>query len=97
MSKFYGYDILIETFLKKEITVKEFESEYLKLHLEGNHTLGEILFNILDGLFFYVDCYTDLPITNEDDPDFTINEEQLRERAAEALHALQDFENPDRK
>lgn len=92
MSKQEEYKNLIEKFLEKKISTSEFERTYLDIFQEGNEYLSEKEFNILDGLFFYVDCYTDLPITPEDNPDFTINEEQLREHAKEALQKLRALE-----
>ncbi len=88
MIESYGYDVLIEKFLKREIAVLEFESAYLDLFKNGDSNFTEEFFSIVEWLFFEVDAYTDLPLREGDDPDDYINEDQLRESAAKTLQKL---------
>lgn len=86
MKDLRGYDELIEKFLKKEITISEFETVYLD-KFKDEKKLGD-LYDPLNWLFSEVDCYTDLPIGPEDDPRFTIDEKRLRKSAKEVLQQI---------
>ena len=88
MKNLYGYDVLIERFLKNEITALQFQDQYLDKYFADRNPLGEELFFKLDWLFAEVECFTHLPIGPEDDPDFTINEDQLRHSAAKTLDEI---------
>ncbi len=44
MIESYGYDVLIEKFLKREIAVLEFESAYLDLFKNGGSNFTEEFF-----------------------------------------------------
>ncbi len=88
MNNLYEYENLIERFLNGIISVKEFERAYIDKYTNDNEPKKEDLFQILDWLFFQVDAFTDLPMEPGDNPEDYINEEQLRESAAETLQAL---------
>lgn len=88
MSDLSDYITLIEKFLNHEITVGQFESQYIDQFTEETRSMSEALFQSLDWLFSRVDAYTDLPFEPGDDPDDHINEDQLRISAAETLQEL---------
>ena len=82
------YCELIEKFLERKISAKQFESQYLDIFYEKDEPRSEEVFKIIEKLFFDVDAYTDLPIEPEDDPLFNIDEDELRKRASKALEDL---------
>lgn len=90
MSRALKLENLIKDFLANEISIQQFESDYIFCYTQDQEDfLSENLFEIFDWLFFQVDAYTDLPLEPGDDPDHFINESQLREAAAKTLEKLQ--------
>jgi hypothetical protein len=90
-AQLYDYASLIEKFLNREISVKEFERTYLDVYLADEVPISEELFDTLDWLFAEVDAYTDLPLEPDDDPADHLNEDQLRKSAAKTLAELEEF------
>jgi hypothetical protein len=88
MVELYGFDLLIEDFLKKEITASTFEKKFLSLFKNDDLSLNKDVYSELDNLFYYVDCYTDIPLSPGDKSENYINEIQLRNSAEKALKAL---------
>lgn len=82
------YKKLIEDFLTEKITVDVFEFRYLQSFKDdsfGDTPEDEILYEILNELFLDVDAYCGDPtLRGEDD----LDEPQLRQKAQEALSAL---------
>ncbi|RJS62450.1 hypothetical protein CJ483_03165 [Bacillus sp. PK3_68] len=83
------YIKLIESFLKNEIGVAEFEKKYFKTFLNDpdEKELDEESFTILNDLFESVDCYWHECKPGEE-TDFEISEEQLRVDTQKALQGL---------
>ena len=88
MIDLFGYDLLIEDFLNRKISVAQFERFYIDKFLEGDEPMIEDLFLELDWLFAEVDAYTDMPISEFPNPENYINEDQLRESAAKTLKEI---------
>lgn len=85
MKDFFGYDLLINKFLDKEISAQDFEKAYLDKYLDDKEPIDEDLFLILDWLFAEVDGFShDKNVFPEDH----VNEDQLRESAAKTLKDL---------
>ncbi|MCI5060226.1 MAG: colicin immunity domain-containing protein [Alphaproteobacteria bacterium] len=80
-----GYDILIESFLEKKITVEEFERTYLDKFVEED-ILGDDLYQPLQWLFSEVDEYTSPEFYPLEEGD--VDEAQLRKTAAEILEQI---------
>ncbi|PZQ48468.1 MAG: hypothetical protein DI551_01575 [Micavibrio aeruginosavorus] len=85
MKNLFGYDLLIEKFLRKEISAPEFEDAYLDKYLGDKDPIDENLFLILDWLFAEVDGFSN---NKEVFPDDYVDENQLRESAAKTLEEL---------
>ncbi|MCB9996611.1 MAG: hypothetical protein H6869_09265 [Rhodospirillales bacterium] len=88
MKNLYGYDVLIERFLKNEITALQFQDQYLDKYFADKDPLSEELFLQLDWLFAEAESYTHLPLGPGDNPDHYISESQLRKSAAEVLQKI---------
>lgn len=88
MQNLYGFDALIEKFVTNEISIEEFEGQYLKKYLEDEDPISEELFQILDYLFAEVNLYTGYPLEPDDDPDWHISEAQLRQTATKTLEEI---------
>ncbi|WP_282022710.1 colicin immunity domain-containing protein [Priestia flexa] len=71
------YRKLIENFLDGNITVDEFQTQYLKKFIEWNDNLGSDLFLILNGVFESTDCYWHECLPGQE-TSFEISEQQLR-------------------
>lgn len=82
------YSNLISRFLRKEISVQEFEKIYLAKFKGETRDMSEYEFEALDWLFAKVDCYTDIQSLIDQKPEWHINEDQLRESAAKVLEEL---------
>jgi hypothetical protein len=85
MKNLFGYDFLIEKFVKREISGGDFESLYLKKYLKDESPLDEELFKILDWLFAEVDGFSHDPTVFPDD---YVSEDRLRESAEATLKKL---------
>lgn len=81
------YIKLIESFLKNEINVGEFEQRYLRTFKDETEELGDKPFIILNDLFVSVDCYW-YECKPGEETDFEISEEQLRVDAQKAFQKL---------
>ncbi|MGG3887557.1 colicin immunity domain-containing protein [Metabacillus fastidiosus] len=84
---FDKYMKLIESFLKNEINVGEFEKRYLRSFKDETEKLGENLFIILNDLFESVDRYWNECKPGEE-TDYEISEEQLKVDAEKAFQNL---------
>jgi Bacterial self-protective colicin-like immunity len=82
------YTALINAFVAGSIVAADFEQRFLQTFKSETVMLHEPAFSILDGLFANVDSYCDDPALREPSD---LSEEQLRERAAEALRRLNDL------
>jgi hypothetical protein len=79
------YRQLIERLLSGAISESAFEAQYLETFKNEPAGLPEPLFLVLDGLFADVDAFcADPALRGEGD----LDEDQLRERARQALDAL---------
>lgn len=85
MQNLFGFDELIEKFVKKEISGDGFEEAYLEKFLEEKNPISEELFLSLDWLFAEIDGFSDDP---ELFPDSHVSEDQLRESAAKVLKEI---------
>jgi hypothetical protein len=88
MRDLYGYDVLIEQFITRTISISEFEKLYSEKFLNETIFLGDELFHPLDYLFAEVNLYTGYPLEPDDDPDWYISEAQLRQTAAKTLEEI---------
>lgn len=88
----YGYKLLIQRFLNKEIPVQEFVGTYLERFQNEKAVLGQSLFLVLDKLFAEIDFYTEDNELIKKSPRWNINEDQLRQYAQEALVKIENFE-----
>lgn len=89
MAQIFDYINLIEKFLNREISVRDFERIYLNIYLKDDSPMSEEVFEALDWLFAEVQMFTDQPLQPEDKPDHFINEDQLRDSARKTLIELQ--------
>lgn len=92
MEKVRSFVDLISRFINEEVAVDEFETKYIALHQNGEEitgSAGEALF----WLFTEVDAYTNDEEAVREEPEYFINEDQLRESARKTLAELQDFPN----
>lgn len=85
MKNLYGFDVLIEQFVKNEISAEQFEDLYLKKYLTDKDPISEELFQILDWLFAEVDYFSNDP---EHFPDHHRTADQLRESARKTLEKI---------
>lgn len=81
------YIKLIESFLKNEINVGEFEQRYLRTFKDEIEELDNKSFIILNNLFESVDCYWHECKPGKETA-FEISEKQLRLDARRALQKL---------
>jgi len=81
------YISLIESFLKNEINIGEFEQIYLRTFKDETEELDNKSFIVLNDLFESVDCYWHECKPGEETA-FEISEEQLRLDAQKALDKL---------
>lgn len=84
----FNYTNLIEEFLKKSISVSDFEKTYLEKFKQETGEMEEEEFLILDNLFAEVDAYTDDLKAVADEPEYYIDENQLRASAEKTLEEL---------
>ncbi len=89
MNTSFDYKKLIEDFLHRNITVKQFEELYI--HHWAKSDLGKFE-DVLETLFYDVDAYTDLPIETLKNPSEFIDEDELRVRAQKTLDKLEKLE-----
>jgi hypothetical protein len=83
----YKYKKLMECFINEDITIEEFERNYLKTFKNETERIGSPLFEILNGVFEAVDRYWHECLPGEETA-FEISEEQLRKEVHEALVKL---------
>lgn len=81
-----GYIDLISRFEAGQITAPQFEREYLTRFKNDKVAYSDDVFEILNELFYAVDDYVENPAIRTSPED--LDEDQLRERAATALHNL---------
>ena len=91
------YSYLLQQYLTKKISAKEFETKYLKMFKYDDTFRTGKEFQILDRLFNDVDAYCDDPALIEDTR-FDINESELRKRAERAYSNLKNIQSqPDQQ
>ncbi|MBA3414991.1 MAG: hypothetical protein H0U10_07200 [Chloroflexia bacterium] len=79
------YAPLIEAFLARELTAKEFEDRYLKVFREDPGTWTDEVYDLLHEAFLDIDAFWPEP---DEDP-LSIDEPELRRRMALALATMQ--------
>ncbi len=80
------YIMLLKNFVYRKISADEFERRFLELFKGETALMPEREFHILDKLFGDVDAYCSDP--DLIDPQFDIDENELRSSAQEALAEL---------
>lgn len=75
------------SFINEEITVEDFERDYLKIFKNETENMDMPLFEILNGVFEAVDCYWHECLPGQETA-FEISEQQLRKEVNEALVKL---------
>lgn len=83
----YKYKSLMVSFIDEEITVEDFERDYLKIFKNETENMDMPLFEILNGVFEAVDCYWHECLPGQETA-FEISEQQLRKEVNEALVKL---------
>ena len=90
------YKDLIEKFLEGNMSPQEFQVAYLDRFEDETRTLSEPLFAILDKLFGDVEAFeADEQLLRQlqaERPGFYVDEEELRQRASEALNSIAELE-----
>jgi hypothetical protein len=82
----------MEDFINEVITVEDFESEYLITFKNETESMGDTLFEILNGVFEAVDCYWHECLPGQETA-FEISEQQLRKEVSETLVKLNSLLN----
>jgi hypothetical protein len=83
------YITLLKEFVTQTISANEFESKFLEMFKNETAPISEREFQILDKLFGDVDAYCSEP--NLFDPEFEIDEAELRLSAQKALDELREL------
>jgi hypothetical protein len=83
------YTTLLKEFVTQTIPAKEFESRFLEMFKSEAAPISEREFQILDKLFGDVDAYCSEP--DLFDPQFDIDEAELRLSAQKALDELREL------
>jgi hypothetical protein len=83
------YITILKEFVSKKIPANEFESQFLEMFKNETAPISEREFQILDKLFGDVDAYCNEP--NLFDPEFDIDEAELRLSAQKALDELREL------
>ena len=86
------YKALLDRFMEKAIPVEEFQTIYLELFKNETRQLSEPLFALLDGLFGDIDSFSADPYLLAEQPDYYIDEAQLREKVKVVANRLSFFE-----
>jgi hypothetical protein len=85
------YGALVRAFLERKLTAEEFAARYDKAYLKDPHPhMERAVFDILEDLWEDVDAYSPMWTPDELGPT-RINEETLRQKAAQALAELVDY------
>ncbi len=82
------YAQMVHTFMHQGMPVQEFVTRYLTKFKVETRALDEETFRILDEIFADVDAYTPDETLIAENPDFYINEYQLRKSMAIQLEKL---------
>ncbi|HEX6289923.1 MAG TPA: colicin immunity domain-containing protein [Herpetosiphonaceae bacterium] len=85
------YKLLIHAFIERQISVEEFERQFLNAFKSESEGMDMQLFCILDALFGAVDSYWHECLPGQETA-FMISEEQLRREAAKALLLINELE-----
>ena len=85
------YRFLLDRFLKDNMSVEEFQTAYFDRFKNETRNLDEALFKLLDGLFGDIDAFSTDPQLLAAQPDFYLNEQQLRERVQQVAKRLSDL------
>lgn len=87
MNSVEKYEKLIEKFIKSQVSAEFFQATYLEF-FKSEYQLNEHLYEILDELFGDVDCFTTNLQLLADEPNFYLDEDELRRKARLALNRL---------
>jgi Bacterial self-protective colicin-like immunity len=82
------YINIIEKYLDKKSTVEIFQKTYFNKFLKETNTLLPSIFEILDGIFGDLDCFTDNPVLKKSKPSFYLTESELRVNVEQSLIRL---------
>ena len=82
------YARMMQDFMQGAMSTTEFVTGYLKKFKNETRELDEEEFEILDELFGDIDAYTPETSLIVENPNFYIDERQLRERVAMAIKKL---------
>ena len=78
------YKLLLEKFLDGTMPVDEFQTVYLDRFKTEQRSLNDALYEILEGVFGDVDSLTTDQQLLAENPDFYLDESQLREKIRQA-------------
>jgi hypothetical protein len=82
------YEIMFYEFLDGDISVSEFQSSYLSKFKGEKRVLGESFYGVLEDVFGCVDSFTlDVELLSQN-PNFYLNEMQLRAKVRQAVDRL---------
>lgn len=88
--KLEDYQKLIKSFIENEISIQEFEDQYLTAFKSESSGMSSEIFPILDQLFSDVDAYSPDCLSGEETA-FIISETKLRQQATLTLEKLKKF------
>ena len=83
------YRLLLKQYLTGEMNVDEFQATYLDRFKKEEREYPEPLYEILDELFGEVDSYTKDNQLLLEQPDFYLNEKELKEKVAQKVKQLE--------
>lgn len=78
------YELLLEKFLDGTMPVDEFQRVYLDRFKNEQRSLDDALYEVLEGVFGDVDSFTTDQQLLAENPDFYLDEPQLREKIRQA-------------
>lgn len=84
-----NYKKLMMDFMNEDISVDDFERDYLKMFKNETVRMDEDLFNVLNAVFEAIDCYWYECLPGQETT-FEISEQQLRIEVATALKKLKE-------
>lgn len=82
------YLCTLKDFIEGRLSVSEFEASYLAKFKNEVREMDELTFEVLDSLFGDVDAFTDDSALLSENPEFYIDENQLRSRVSQAISQL---------
>lgn len=86
----YDYEKIVESFVNKNISVKEFDEKFNERYaIEKNNS--DELFQLLDEIFYFIDAYTEVEELIGTEEDYYIDEERLRIEATRLLKEIREL------